>query len=110
MSTPKIYAYCLPAGHPWGERDVIGYAIAEDGVCLATHLSSSAGFSRHDMGIAPSEWQHEHYREHYPDGYELEWINTADLDSHAGFQAAYALNQRSADAPLAPQRDPGVRE
>lgn len=33
----------------WGPDDVIGYALAEDGECLAQHLSSNIDWSKHDM-------------------------------------------------------------
>jgi hypothetical protein len=72
--------------------DVLGYALAEDGKCLARHLSSSVSFSKHDMGLT-SDWKHEHYKEHYPDGFELEWIDEDKLDGHEGFKAAYQKNQ-----------------
>ena len=35
---PKIFLYCYPAQ---GANDVIGYALAEDGAGLASHLSSN---------------------------------------------------------------------
>ena len=95
MSTPKIYLYCLAmrmgSGRVHGSTpggDVFGYALAEDGKCLAQHLSSSVSFSKHDMGLT-SDWKHEHY----PDGYELEWIDEDKLDAHEGFKAAFQKNQ-----------------
>jgi hypothetical protein len=87
---PKIYVFCEPGGFEPG--DVIGHALAEDGTGLCSHLSSNPSFSRHDMGIT-SDWKHDIYKDHYPDGYELEWIETKDLDTHPGFIAAYDLNQ-----------------
>lgn len=89
---PKIFVYCLPAGGIWEPDDVIGYAVAEDGTGLVSHLSSSVGFSKHDMGIT-SNWHHDAYQKHYPDGYELKWIEEKNLDNHEGFQKAFKLNQ-----------------
>lgn len=79
---PKIYVYPVwtagdvdqPADPTRGIEtyggDVSGAAVAEDGTYLAGHLSSSMGWFRHDMGLA-SNWKHDKYAAHYPDGYEL---------------------------------------
>jgi len=88
---PKIYLFCEPA-QGWNPGDVYGRALAEDGTGLDGHLSSNETFSKHDMGLT-SIWKHEIYREHYPNGYELEWIDAKDLDTHEGFQKALKLNQ-----------------
>ena len=71
--------------------DVIGYALADDGHALASHLSSNVGFSQHDMGLT-SDWKHDKYKEHFPDGFELEWIDESDLEHHEGFKKAFELN------------------
>jgi len=84
-SMSKIFVSCVPSAFSPG--DVIGFALAEDGTALAKHLSSSVVFSKHDMGIT-STWHHDEYKKHYPDGYELEWIDEKDLGSHAGYQEA----------------------
>jgi len=95
----KIYVYCVPTGRSsYGvinnaeiTGDVIGYALAEDGVCIASHFSSGCNWSKHDMGIT-SDWHHDSYKKHYPDGYELEWIDFKDLDNHSEFLKAKELN------------------
>ncbi len=74
----KIYLACFPAAG-WGKNDVIGYALGEDGQGLASHLSSNIDYSKHDMGLT-SDWKHEVYKEVYPEGYELIWIDDADND------------------------------
>lgn len=70
---PKIFLWCEPfnGGRP---GDVIGWALAEDGEGLASHWSSSETFAKHDMGLT-SNWKHEGYAKHYPDGYELVWLD-----------------------------------
>jgi hypothetical protein len=88
---PKIYLYCDPYGK---KGDVLGFALAEDGTGLASHLSSSLDFSRHDMGLT-SDWKHECYAKHYSDGYELVWID--DPDNHAGWKAAFEKNRMAED-------------
>ena len=89
MEKTKIYLTCFPATG-WGKDDVIGYALAEDGTGLASHLSSNEGFSKHDMGLT-SDWKHEHYQKVYPNGFELVWVDDADNDER--WQGAYKLNQ-----------------
>lgn len=81
-----IYLVAIPTGGGSGYvhgstpgGDVMGYALAEDGTGIASHLSSSVGFAKHDMGLS-SDWKHEHYREHAPDGYELVWIDDPKND------------------------------
>lgn len=95
----KIYLYCLATGRGSGSvhdstvgGDVIGYALADDGECLAMHMSSNVSWSKHDMGLT-SDWKHENYKKNFPDGYELEWIDESELDNHAGFAEAFKLNQ-----------------
>lgn len=85
-ATPSIYCFI-------NQRSLENYyvmAMAEDGNVLAGHLSSSEMWARHDIGVT-SDWKHDNYAAHYPDGYELEWVD--DPRKHAGLQAAYALNQ-----------------
>lgn len=90
----KIYLACFPVS--WGRHeDVIGYALAEDGVGLASHLSSHEEWAKHDMGLT-SDWKHDHYAKCYPDGYELEWIDNADTDER--WLKAIALNQEKKNA------------
>ena len=93
----KIYLAAIPLGSGSGAvrgsrpgGDVLGVALAEDGTGLAEHLSSSEGFARHDIGLT-SDWHHDDYRKHAPDGFELEWVD--DVATHPGWQAALALNR-----------------
>lgn len=83
---PKIYLFC----YPYDEHDFAGLAIAEDGTLLAGHLSSSVDFSKHDMGFT-SNWKHEEYKVHYPEGFELEWVD--DPNNHEGLASANKLRK-----------------
>lgn len=78
---------------------VIPLALAEDGYCLANHCCSHECFVKHDMGIG-SDWKHEIYKEHYPDGYELEYVEEKDIKTHPGIQTAFKLNQEIKNAKL----------
>jgi hypothetical protein len=95
MST--IYVFCAQMGR----EDFAGYALAEDGECIAGHISSSVEWSRHDMGLTSTK-KHDAYRAKYPGGYELEWIDEADLRKHAGYQGALALNKARPDVEIQP--------
>jgi hypothetical protein len=86
---PKIFVYHQPSS--WGS-DVIGYALAEDGGCLAVHLSSNGTWSKQDM--IDSGWKDKDYKKHYPDGYELVWLD--GNPSGEAFEKAFALNQERA--------------
>ena len=95
---PKIYLWCVALNSGSGQvsgstpgGDVLGYAMAEDGTGLASHLSSNSNFSQHDMGLT-SDWKHDRYNKHYPDGFELVWLDEPKED--AGWSAAYELNQQ----------------
>ncbi len=95
---PKIFLWCvsLGTGRGWVHDstvggDVMGYALAEDGVALGSHLSSNKEFSKHDMGLT-SDWKHEIYCKYYPNGFELEWVD--DPDNHTEWQIAFALNRK----------------
>jgi hypothetical protein len=79
---PKIYCYALP----WTNGDVMAVSIAEDGTELALHQSSNVQWAKHDLGYERSKWRHEAYENHYPDGFELEWVD--DVTGHEGLQAA----------------------
>jgi hypothetical protein len=93
---PKIFLFVNSSAPEW----YVGLALAEDGHCLAQHVSSHPEWSKHDLGLT-SDWKHEYYREHYPQGYELVWIDDPALGKDAGLDLAYERNQalaREADA------------
>lgn len=98
--TPKIFAW-VNGGKGTDMQSV--NAMAEDGHFLAGHMSSAEFWAKHDIGIT-SDWKHDLYKAHYPDGYELEWVE--DARNHAGLQAAYAKNQ----ALKTPDRTSGERK
>jgi hypothetical protein len=96
-ATPKVFLFINSgAGTDW----VVSMAMAEDGHVLASHVSSNDSFAHHDIGHT-SDWKHEHYGEHYPNGYAIEWVE--DPRTHAGLMAAYAKNQAMAAAAKAVQ-------
>jgi hypothetical protein len=70
MSKPKIY--CFINGGTNYFMNVV--ALAEDGNTLAGHASSNEYYAQHDIGIT-SDWKHENYLKHYPEGFELVWLD-----------------------------------
>ncbi len=76
--------------HDWN----VGYALAEDGNVLASHVSSNNEWLKHDLGLTNSQWQHEKYNKHYGiGGWELVWIDDATANDNQGFNAALKLNE-----------------
>lgn len=68
--TPKIHALCYSI--PEFPNDVVGIAVDEDGVVIASHISSNQDWSRQDM--VGSGWKDEVYNERYPQGWEAVWL------------------------------------
>jgi hypothetical protein len=93
VTKPTIYLTCVPGG--LCPDDVTGVALAADGAGLCAHISSTPEYLRHDMGLT-STWHHDTYRQHYPDGFELIWIDDPATDPR--WQAALALNRAKAAA------------
>ena len=89
---PKIYCF----SNAKGGGDGIALAMADDGHVLGSHYCSHEGFVSQDLGVTEGTRadRHVHYAEHYPDGYEMEFVAAADVASHPGVTAAYALNQK----------------
>ena len=92
MPTPKIFCF----SNVLGGGDGIAYAMAEDGHVLGSHWCNSEGFVPGDLGVTEGSRpdRHEGYREHYPDGYEMEFVRSTSVQSHPGLVAAFALNQK----------------
>lgn len=100
---PKIYGFFIYTGsrdYPFAGE---GWALAEDGELLATHVSSDESTCARSLGMADiagsedfadqtsNESIHAEYRAKYPDGYEVEFVYVRDNHSaHAGLQAALA--------------------
>lgn len=93
IEKPKIYVFSSADG-----REGACFAMAEDGTVLGSHWCSSQNFALHDLGVIKGSRpdRHDHYRQHYPGGYEMEFIPADQLESHAGFQKAFKLNKLSA--------------
>jgi len=90
---PKIYCFVhADNGRDW--YDIVG--IAEDGHVLSGHISSSVMWAKHDIGIT-SDWKHEQYKEHYPDGYELIWVDDYKEIPKEVFELNKKLGERESE-------------
>lgn len=85
---PKIFCWVNSGvGTDWQ----VGMAIAEDGTVLASHVSSHRGFYLHDMGLT-SDWKHDRYSAHYPNGFALVDVPDSEVMTHPGLMAAIEQN------------------
>ena len=74
--------------------------LAEDGTCLGGHCCSSEAYMPADLGVLEGtrEDLHAAFREHYPDGYRMEFVRGEEVRNHPGLTAAYQRNQEKAAA------------
>lgn len=87
---PVIYGFNNGGRPGW----YLGALLAENGYGLGSHLCSSEGYMYGDLGILEGrrEDRHEGFRQHYPDGYRMDFVTTPELlaKSNPGFEAACA--------------------
>lgn len=69
--------------------------LAEDGTGLGGHVCSDEGYMYADLGILEGTRpdRHETFKEHYPDGYRMDFVPASDVLTHKGLEAAYQKNQ-----------------
>lgn len=93
---PTIYGF--NNGGSAGFMDAV--LMAEDGGYLGGHLCSHEGFMPGDLGIRKGSRpdRHEDFRNHYPHGYQMEFVRSENIGSHAGLTAAIAANKKALDA------------
>jgi hypothetical protein len=68
---------------------------------LGGHICSSEGWMLKDLGIMINSRpdRHETFKKHYPDGYRMDFVSLADVETHAGIQKAIELNQAQVEEP-----------
>ena len=93
---PVIYGFNNGGSPGW----LNGVLMAQDGKCLGGHACSAEGYMPHDLGCIEGSRadRHEGFREHYPDGYRMEFVPMSDVKGHAGLADAYRLNQEQRKA------------
>jgi hypothetical protein len=88
---PVIYGFNNGGAPGWMNAQLL----AEDGEALGGHVCSSEAYMPHDLGCLEGTRpdRHETFREHYPDGYRMEFIGAKDVLTHEGLESAYRRNQ-----------------
>lgn len=91
---PTIFGFNNGGAPGWMDAVLL----AEDGTYLGGHICSAEGFMPYDLGIVEGHRpdRHETFREHYPDGYRMEFVCASEVRTHEGLAAAYRRNQESA--------------
>lgn len=82
--------------------------IAEDGTQLGGHICSHEGYMEHDLGIieGSNPERHRAFREHYPEGYRMEFVGYDAYKTHDKLKAAVELcNQRELETSPANSTD-----
>ncbi len=91
---PVIYGFNNGGSPGWFH----GALLAADGTPLGGHVCSSEGFMPGDLGVVAG-WRddrHEAFREHYPDGYRMEFVSHDAVQAHDGLMAAIRLANATA--------------
>jgi len=72
-----------------GENDygAVGQLVAESGHGLGGHLCSDEGYMSGDLGCdeGSNPYRDKDFKEHYPDGYVVEFVPTEGREMHVGF-------------------------
>ena len=73
--------------------------VAEDGEDLGSHLCSLEAYMLHDLGILEGTRpdRHKTFREHYPDGYRMEFVGFDDVLANVKLMEALKLNEIKAE-------------
>ncbi len=88
---PVIYGFNNGGDPGWYSAQLL----ATDGTALGGHICSDEGYMPHDLGILEGSRpdRHETFREHFPEGYRMDFVPAQEVKDHEGLNAAYKLNQ-----------------
>ena len=91
---PVIYGFNNGGARGWMDAVLL----AQDGTYLGSHICSDEYFMPSDLGILEGHRpdRHETFRQHYPDGYRMEFVPGEEVKVHEKLQAAFKLNQAMA--------------
>ncbi len=87
---PCIYAFSnVPNG---GDGQAL--AVAEDGHVLGSHWCSNESYVPYDLGVLEGARpdRQKDYEKHYPNGFQMVFVRSADVLWHQGIKKALALN------------------
>lgn len=84
---PIIYGFNNGGSPGW----MSAVLISADGIYLGGHTCSSEVYMPADLGVLEGTRpdRHKTFREHYPDGYRMEFVRYADAKDHPGLKAAH---------------------
>lgn len=84
---PVIYGFNNGGSPGWYRAQLL----TEDGTPIGGHLCSDESFMPGDLGIIEGTRQdrHEGFKKHYPSGYRMEFVPSAEIDNHDGLQRAF---------------------
>lgn len=84
---PTIYGFNNGGSPGWFSA----LLIAEDGTELGGHVCSSEAYMPHDLGILEGTRldRHDKFREHYPNGYRMQFVAYTEVGTNDGIQAAF---------------------
>jgi hypothetical protein len=93
---PVIYGFNNGGSRGWMDAVLI----AESGHVLGSHICSDEGYMPHDLGVVEGSRpdRHKTFREHYPDGYRMDFVRGDDVKTHPGIEAACQENAKLAPA------------
>lgn len=96
---PKIYVFFNSQADRDG--DGVYLALAEDGTVLGSHWSSDGYWAQQDLGVAAGSRPDRHvtYAEHYPGGYEMEFVPASEVKRHPGLTSALELAETRREPP-----------
>lgn len=89
----------LPAIYGWNNGGEPGWyhacLIADSGHGMGSHLCSHEGFIPGDLGLVEDSRpdRHEGFRQHYPDGYRMVYVQPSEVMTHPGLNAAVERNR-----------------
>lgn len=104
----KNYALYNPANKPINELPVIygfnnggaagwlfAVLVAEDGTDLGGHCCSNEAYMKHDLGILEGTRldRHKTFKDHYPEGYRMDFVPYEEARNHKGLIKAYKLRK-----------------
>jgi hypothetical protein len=93
---PVIYGFNNGGSSGWYSAVLM----SEDGVELGGHVCSHECYMKHDLGILEGSRldRHETFREHYPEGYRMEFVGYENVRKHEGLMSAIAKCSAKAGA------------
>lgn len=98
LELPIIFGFNNGGEPGWYHAELV----SQDGCYLGGHICSGEGYMPFDLGCIEGARadRHEKFREHYPDGYRMEFVPGNKVIRHEGLTAAVRLlNKKRKELP-----------